>query len=100
MQTMMSVGLRSVLTSAAMLTATAPKVSNWTPVELTVLVGVLFLPPPHQYLTPLSVDIDECDRGGGPCHHFCTNIPGTYACSCHEGYVLGLDLATCEGQAL
>ena len=37
-------------------------------------------------------DIDECTRtpnrtiNGHICHHICTNTPGSYICSCRDGW--------------
>lgn len=31
------------------------------------------------------VDMDECMSA--PCEHSCTNLPGSYRCSCYEGYI-------------
>ena len=43
-------------------------------------------------------DINEC--GGGPhdCDQVCHNIPGSYKCSCEDGYTLLSDNKTCEGK--
>jgi len=32
------------------------------------------------------LDIDECQQSPRPCQHFCTNLVGSYACSCRSGY--------------
>ena len=34
----------------------------------------------------MFVDIDECATGLDMCDHNCTNTPGSYVCSCYEGY--------------
>ena len=41
-------------------------------------------------------DIDECS-GYHECDHNCTNIEGSYECSCDPGYELQSDNSTCEG---
>ncbi|XP_042727991.1 pro-epidermal growth factor isoform X5 [Lagopus leucura] len=42
------------------------------------------------------VDIDECLEGGlGTCGQTCTNIPGSYFCSCLPGYTLDIDKRSC-----
>ena len=46
------------------------------------------------------IDVDECDDGNGGCSHNCTNIPGSYTCSCEEGYELLEDQQTCTGNGL
>lgn len=33
-------------------------------------------------------DIDECLTGTHHCSHLCTNLNGTYSCSCHDGFEL------------
>ena len=43
-----------------------------------------------------TVDINECD-GYDDCHQMCTNINGSYYCSCKTGFVLAADNRTCEG---
>ena len=32
------------------------------------------------------IDIDECSNFNGGCQHNCTNIIGSYYCSCAAGY--------------
>ena len=39
----------------------------------------------------LFVDIDECTRYEGICDHFCTNMLGSYECSCRTGFELYTD---------
>ena len=46
----------------------------------------------------LPVDVDECSTSNGGCVHNCTNIVGSYFCSCYHGYVLGSDGHTCDGK--
>uniref|UniRef100_A0A8V0XEN7 Pro-epidermal growth factor n=1 Tax=Gallus gallus TaxID=9031 RepID=A0A8V0XEN7_CHICK len=42
------------------------------------------------------VDIDECLEGGlGTCGQTCTNVPGSYFCSCLPGYTLDIDKRSC-----
>ncbi|KAL7393058.1 hypothetical protein ABVT39_006004 [Epinephelus coioides] len=48
-----------------------------------------------------AIDIDECSQsvpgdGSGPlCTQICVNTPGSYHCSCYNGYKLHLDQHTC-----
>ncbi|XP_027145521.1 LOW QUALITY PROTEIN: complement C1r-A subcomponent-like [Larimichthys crocea] len=48
-----------------------------------------------------AIDVDECSKpdpgdGSGPlCTQICVNTPGSYHCSCHNGYKLHLDQYTC-----
>ena len=92
--TTLDVALPSVPTSVVLHTATAPRDSNWMTLKQAVLVCSL---PLSDYINYLSLDIDECSGGSGPCDHDCTNFPGTYVCSCDEGYLLASDLTSCEG---
>ena len=43
-------------------------------------------------------DINECGSGLHDCDQVCHNIPGSYRCSCAEGFTLVSDNATCEGK--
>ncbi|CAD5125803.1 DgyrCDS14009 [Dimorphilus gyrociliatus] len=40
------------------------------------------------------IDIDECSTDPG-CQHICKNMPGSFACLCKEGYILGADGKSC-----
>ncbi|XP_019631561.1 PREDICTED: fibrillin-1-like [Branchiostoma belcheri] len=40
-------------------------------------------------------DIDECATDNGGCAHNCSNVPGSYNCSCRQGYVLKIDKHSC-----
>ncbi|XP_023932116.1 uncharacterized protein LOC106156983 [Lingula anatina] len=40
-------------------------------------------------------DEDECLKTPSPCAQSCSNLPGSYQCSCGTGYILGPDLTTC-----
>jgi len=39
--------------------------------------------------------VDECSRWGA-CSQHCTNTPGSYVCSCDDGFVLSEDGRSCE----
>ncbi|CAD5124777.1 DgyrCDS13040 [Dimorphilus gyrociliatus] len=41
-------------------------------------------------------DIDECLSQNGKCDHKCHNTPGSYHCTCNDGYKLGEDKHSCE----
>ncbi|KAE8288962.1 Complement C1r subcomponent [Larimichthys crocea] len=53
------------------------------------------------FATYKAIDIDECLKvdsadGSGPlCSQICVNSPGSYHCSCHNGYKIHLDQRTC-----
>ena len=42
-------------------------------------------------------DVDECASSNGGCQHNCTNIIGSYYCTCAGGYVLNDDGHSCMG---
>lgn len=44
------------------------------------------------------LDIDECLVSNGGCADICTNTPGSYLCSCSEGYELDSDAISCNGK--
>ncbi|CAG9861087.1 unnamed protein product [Phyllotreta striolata] len=46
-------------------------------------------------ITPVCVDIDECQDNNGGCQQICVNKPGGYSCGCREGYKLRNDNTTC-----
>lgn len=43
-----------------------------------------------------TTDIDEC-LAETECQEICINIPGSYNCSCREGYGLNSDGYSCSG---
>lgn len=46
-------------------------------------------------------DINECKEGDiNPCHHQCTNLVGSYKCSCRDGYKLNYDKTSCSGMGM
>ena len=45
-------------------------------------------------------DINECGSGKNDCDQVCHNIPGSYKCSCGDGYTLLSDNTTCEGMKI
>jgi len=43
-------------------------------------------------------DIDECSSDRSPCEQVCVNEPGTYRCTCHQGFsVMTSDRRRCIG---
>ncbi|RUS83622.1 hypothetical protein EGW08_008590 [Elysia chlorotica] len=47
--------------------------------------------------TYCHTDIDECSgEGRSPCQQECTNTPGSFNCSCTEGFKLGDDGRSCK----
>ncbi|XP_053373031.1 uncharacterized protein LOC128546497 isoform X2 [Mercenaria mercenaria] len=47
------------------------------------------------FAKPYCNDIDECTDGTAGCEHVCTNTPGSFKCSCREGYELLFDQTNC-----
>ena len=45
-------------------------------------------------------DIDECVNDNGGCDHTCTNIAGSYKCSCKDGFELDSDQHQCNGDLI
>lgn len=43
-------------------------------------------------------DIDECQTNNGDCIQNCTNTDGSRICTCSAGYVLNVDLVSCNGE--
>lgn len=45
------------------------------------------------------IDINECTNGTHACYSddHCTNTPGSYTCSCPQGYEVGSDGHSCNG---
>jgi len=48
----------------------------------------------------LCTDINECSAGIHSCDQDCVNNNGSFQCTCQDGYVLGGDDSTCEGNIL
>ncbi|KAK8397657.1 hypothetical protein O3P69_004441 [Scylla paramamosain] len=63
----------------------------------TCFSGYRFSPENHKRgITPVCLDIDECSSGTGICEHECINEPGSFRCSCRQGFHLRGDNTTCE----
>ena len=43
------------------------------------------------------IDIGECLIGTHNCSQLCVELDGGYECDCSEGYEIGDDEVTCEG---
>jgi len=44
------------------------------------------------------IDIDECSAAHSPCEQVCINEPGSYRCSCQQGFTeMTGDPRRCEG---
>ena len=49
-------------------------------------------------LTTINTDVNECSVLNGGCEHECTNLIGSYECSCNEGFALGDNERNCMGK--
>ena len=45
-------------------------------------------------------DVDECLTDNGGCNQTCTNIQGSFECSCGDGFTLAADNFDCDGKIL
>ena len=45
-----------------------------------------------------SSDIDECMEEIHDCEQICNNVNGSYTCSCNPGYIIDVDLRSCNGK--
>ena len=46
------------------------------------------------------LDINECLDDNAGCQHVCDNIPGSYLCSCNDGFMLDADQHKCSGMQI
>ena len=44
------------------------------------------------------LDIDECSENSHDCEQVCVNTPGSFTCSCGEGYEALYDGRSCVGR--
>ncbi len=45
----------------------------------------------------ICIDIDECQLLNGGCEQNCTNLDGSYECSCYDGFTLDAATNSCTG---
>ena len=53
----------------------------------------------NAFLFPIP-DLDECTMGVHSCEQSCHNTPGSYSCSCDEGFQLRADKRHCIGMSI
>ena len=59
--------------------------------------GILIIIAHHKYNSFIShLDIDECAEGTQSCTQICTNVVGSYSCSCEPGYHLANNGYSCS----
>ena len=51
------------------------------------------------HVTPYIVDTDECLQVPKPCDQLCSNLDGSYNCSCIDGFAIDPSNNTCEGNS-
>jgi len=49
------------------------------------------------YLLCVIPDVNECLSFPSPCDHKCTNLEGSYKCTCRDGFYLDRNNRTCLG---
>ena len=47
---------------------------------------------------PTFVDVNECSKVGVCSNGQCVNTIGSFQCNCDRGYILAMDMKTCEGR--
>ena len=47
---------------------------------------------------PVLTDVDECLESNGGCDHNCTNLEGSFECSCLAGFALNVTDGGCSGE--
>ena len=52
------------------------------------------------YCLGLIIDVDECALNTDNCTQLCTNLVGSFECSCFSGFTLDTDGSSCNGNAL
>lgn len=53
----------------------------------------------HCVCCVLTSDVDECEELAGICEHGqCSNLLGSFSCTCSRGYRLSPNRDTCTGQ--
>ncbi|XP_077999583.1 tolloid-like protein 1 [Glandiceps talaboti] len=48
------------------------------------------------FFATFFMDVDECENNNGGCEHICTNIIGSYNCTCRNGFMLHENGHSCK----
>ena len=59
-----------------------------------IMITAMIVTVKHLLFNNIS-DIQECAIDNGGCDHNCTNVAGSYNCSCNPGFQLQADGKTC-----
>jgi len=79
----------------------------WLPPWGSIMIGLRLVKcfdDKHIYIyETVIVDVNECLKTTSVCDPrpsigICTNVPGSYSCSCTSGYQLAANLKTCNGK--
>lgn len=52
--------------------------------------------PGHVFRNGICEDIDECVKENGNCERDCINLPGSYKCTCPNGFKLNENQLNCD----
>lgn len=61
---------------------------------------IIVLHPESTVFTHVHPDIDECQENIHSCNQMCSNVNGSYLCSCHPGYILDSDEQNCTSKCV
>ena len=85
--------IRHVLILMAHLNVLVIRATFWQQITWTVKVNLLFS------VINFILDVDECQISNGGCNQTCTNMFGSFECSCGIEYILIADNLGCESKS-
>ena len=92
--------VKIVLTPLEAITAHATLVINLQQiiraVQVNRIIYIYIYVHCNEFIVP-TLDMNECTLNTSGCSQNCTNIIGSYYCSCYSGYQLAADLLSCSG---
>ena len=50
-----------------------------------------------KYYVHTHTDVIECTSDNGGCEQTCDNVPGSFTCTCEDGYYLETNRLNCSG---